>query len=159
MYAYSINPRGCLVRLDLDTIPVWRLELGTAGTELGVGLRYVTSGTTSLMLLAALDTTSNGNEGLGIAKIGLPRRGRSANKTRLHEAMKILHNSSLNPRKVDELISQSPGLVDVYFDAFEALTHGADASGEYLGYRWAIQREACPVKWAEPPASDDEDTA
>jgi len=156
MHVYSMSPQGVLTHLDLGATPVHRLELGAAGPQFGIGIRYVAGGVTSLVFLAAIDTGTSGNECKGIAKAGLPKNGPAANKERLTESAKILHNADgLQPRKVDELIAEAPKLVDVYYDALKALTTGAEVRGSTCGWKWAIQKEAIPVEWpSDSPAGE-----
>jgi len=150
MFVASSSPAGAISFLDLSQIPVWRLELAAVGSNLGIGVRYVSAGTTAVVHLAALDLESSGGENHQIAKIGFPKWDRDQNLERLQEAMKILFNADgLRPARVEEIIAQSTKLVDVYHRARESLFAGAEASGYCEGWRWVITQHARVEKWPE----------
>jgi len=152
MHLTAANPSGIISRLDMSQIPIWRLELAGVGSMLGVGIRYVASGTTSVAMVASIDTQSQGGESSTIAKIGLPRWEKKGNIERLQEAMKILFNSDLKPAQVDEMIAQSAGLVEVYHKLRDGLMLGTEAAGYFEGWRWVLHRDATFTKWPGPPA-------
>lgn len=151
MFAISSTPVGQVSCLNLDLLPIWRLELGAAGSMLGIGIRYVASGTTALAMLAAVDCHDQAAEVANIAKVGFPRHELSGDRDRLAEALKILYNTDLKPGTVDEIVKEGTGLADVYHSVLNSLRTGAEASGRFAGYRWVISRESSGWSW---PAKD-----
>ena len=143
MFVRAITPKGQVTCLDLGLIPIWRLELvANNPCDLGIGLRYVTSGTTSVAMLAALDCLCTLNDIKEVAKVGFPKEGIAANKQRLQEAMKILTQADIKEATAMELIAKSVGLVDIYYQVLAALRTGADDSGFYENWKWIVSRES-----------------
>ena len=139
MFAQAASPLGVLTRINLDQLPIWRLELCSLGTSIGIGVRYLHGANSSVSFLSALDCISKGDEVQSIVKKGLPRASEAANKELLAESMKILFNADgLKAAVVDGLIALSGGLVEVYYRATAALDTGSEAHGEFEGWKWKV---------------------
>lgn len=139
-----IAPDGIICRLNLDMLPIWRIELGATGSRLAVGIRYVAAGATAFAAIAAVDTRGADGEVKQIARVGMSKKTRKANIERLVEAIKILYNSvnALKGPDVDELATKVPDLVGCYYDLKQCLLHQSEGSGEALGTQWAVHRQA-----------------
>ena len=154
MYLSRIDPRGIFCQLNLSGINIWRLELASINTKsgqvLGIGVRYVDAGSTAINIFAGVEMPKEVGTTLeGIVDRGFPYTQRNKNKECFAETCKILHNSDLKPRQVDDIIPKALGLVDVYYQALQALTHNAEASDQFHGWRWGIHSSQFNIAWSD----------
>lgn len=119
---------------------VWRLELAESGNKLGIGLRYVSSGTTALAMLCAIEIDDAGDTLKTIARKGFPRHEVAGDKEILMESLKILYNSGVKAKDVDDIIPKAASLAENYHAIKKALEGQADAHGEFEKWRWAVKR-------------------
>lgn len=149
MRLFITSPAGIVTHLPLEVI-VWRLELVAVGKQLGVGVRYLTSGPqgTALGFLAALEISNDKAPNLPdvlqtIARKGLPKKGRAQNIELLQESLKILSNvDGFRQAQIDEYILRGGKLVDTYHDVLAIVgPHGTgSAKGEFEDWTWEVVR-------------------
>ena len=156
MYLSRIDTRGIFCQINLSSVSIWRLELACTGASsgkiLGIGIRYVDSGSTAVCMFAGLDIPVSPEDTTlqGVVNRGFEKGSLSKDKERFAEALKILHNSdSMKPRQVDEIIPKALGLVDVYYQALKAITHNGEVSSAYEGWRWALHTNQFNIAWAD----------
>jgi hypothetical protein len=156
MFLTVIKPSSEITSLDLDTIPVWalRIEAVSNGDDgkgsLVLGIRYLAPGTasgTALVQILALNCRCPVADLQPVVRLGFPPDKEQA-KDRLRESMKVLYNSNMPAKDVDELLPKAGAVVTAYFQIRDALFGkqpaldriGPVAQGEFDGYRWAITR-------------------
>lgn len=149
MRLFITSPAGIVTHLPLESI-VWRLELAAVGKQLGVGVRYLTSGGggTALGFLAALevvnDKASNLPEVLQtIARKGLPKKGRAQNIELLQESLKILSNvDGFRQAQIDEYIQRGGKLAETYHDVLALVgpQGSGSAKGAFEDWSWEVVR-------------------
>ncbi len=163
MYLTVISPVGFACTLDLDALALWRFEMrpiqlthvSTKGLAIGIG--YVTAGTIGFAVVSAIDCKVMGDELKPVAEIGLPAGERHADKERVREALKALHNTGMPRQEVETIIASSAGLVDCYHDIVQALwgfnkalnSVGPVAQGAVEGWRWALTQDRFSP-WIKP---------
>lgn len=141
MHIFSINPSGILTHIPLRDI-IWRLELAAVGDSLGIGLRYVSSGTTSLALLCAIEIDGAGDTLDTIARKGLPRGTPAADVELLSESLKILHNAQdLKSKDVDQIIKDGAPLAEHYHRIRKAIENQLDDQEQFGKWQWRVRRE------------------
>lgn len=166
MYLATINPIGILCCYNLDALGVWRLELGAVGTQLGLGIRYVTttpSGTAFGFITALdVDNPQAASALQSIVKMGLPRHNPEGDRQRLAEGIKILYNAEgMKPAVVDQLIPVGTKFATIYHELLQAISTGSSNAGEHNGWRWSLSPSKGDFKWVEKQSaeSNDEDKA
>lgn len=118
------NPNGSITSIDLHLIPTWELGLesrpakwhGLEGAGLAVVISAPVNGMLVRVVLDILDTRSRGDEVPVLVDLGLPAGARSADKARFAEALKVLHNSGMAAKEIDEVIANSAALVDCFWN-------------------------------------------
>lgn len=159
MHLVTKNPSGQISFLNLSGVNILRLELACmppkgglrVGKGLAVGIRYVDSGTSSLVVAAGLDIPDVPDNDLTCYKIaqkGLPYDDGDRNRKSLNESMKSLFNVIDNSNTVDEYITKGVELVDVYDNLYKALKTGASVAGDYHGYKYVVTKEQYGWDWA-----------
>lgn len=149
MRVFITSPAGIVTHLPLDQI-IWRLELAVVGRQIGVGFRYLTSGSlgTALGFLAAVDVVNDKALNLPdvlqtIARKGLPKKARAQNIELLQESLKILSNvDGFRQAQIDEYILRGGKLVDVYHDVLAVIGPNGtgSAKGSFEDWSWEAVR-------------------
>lgn len=176
MNVWTKSPVGIIAHINLDAIPIYRLELAPipsnqVNTGLGVGFRYVVAGTTSFHSVVALDIENIPQGSKVCNEIAMKSlRSQSSdrvmrsdeNKRAIREAMKTLTNvfdKNADLKRVTEYEAASAGLIDTYEALQSCLQTGAEDSGEYQGYHWVVTQEQYGWNWADPSEKQSLDEA
>ena len=158
MHLTVIKPTAEITSLDLEHLPVWQLRMEIVNSAvhadkaaLALGIRYLAPGSkdgTCFVQIMVLECKCQLSDLMPVIRIGFPP-DRALAKDRLKESLKVLYNSPLPAKEVDEILPKSGVLVDAYFNIRDGMfgktpalaALGPIASGEHDGYRWAITRQ------------------
>lgn len=131
MFVHAITPQGAYTLLDLDALPVWRLELAAfqppigppdrLATMLAVAISYVAAGSKVRTVLAGVDFKS-ADDAIAVVNIGLPHMDLTANRDRLSEAAKVLYNVDAYRKEAPTIVPQVARLADLYHAVVDAIS-------------------------------------
>lgn len=133
MFLHVITPQGSYTSLDLDALPVWRLELGVAAVPscdatrpvepaslIALCLSYIAGGAKARAIIAAVDTKSP-SDVIALVDTGLPYAQLARDRERLIESAKALYNVDAVRKEADEIIKKIAKLADIYHAFLDAL--------------------------------------
>jgi hypothetical protein len=167
MHLLVRNPKGVVTHVPLQDM-VWRLEIVASVPYLGLGLRYVTSGTTALVMIAAWDigTVQPSQEpndrdrdgprreaAEGVARVGLPFPSQKKNLDRFRESLAVLFNVGIRPQTVEEIIQEAEVVIGAYYGILQAIQNKATSSGTLGDWAWSIGPTLDACRWPDPAAS------